>query len=111
MVCAVDPKSAEWLVWYVLAIEIFIHAIDVIVMVEQDAKFTKKEIDEEWGDNRGEKPEGFEWEANGTGRISVTPHVTDLDFTVEGYHFKAHLTKEVRNILVVGNFCNFLYKR
>jgi hypothetical protein len=95
----------------VLAIEIFIHAIDVIVMVEQDAKFTKKEIDEEWGDNRGEKPEGFEWEANGTGRISVTPHVTDLDFTVEGYHFKAHLTKEVRNILVVGNFCNFLYKR
>lgn len=61
----------------------------------QDAKFTKKENHEEWGDKRGEKPEGFEWEANGIGRFIVTPHNVDLDFTVEGYHFKAHLTKEV----------------
>ncbi|KAG0603364.1 hypothetical protein M758_10G087700 [Ceratodon purpureus] len=61
----------------------------------KDAKFTTKEHDEEWDDNRGEEPEGFEWEANGIGRISVTPHVTDLDFTVEGYRFKAHLTKEL----------------
>lgn len=60
----------------------------------KDAKFTKKEQDEEW-ENKGEKPEGFEWEANGVGRISVTPHVTDVECTVEGYTFKAHLTKEL----------------
>ena len=81
-----------------LCVDDSITAIDVIaMMVEQDAKFTTKEHDEEWDDNRGEEPEGFEWEANGIGRISVTPHVTDLDFTVEGYRFKAHLTKEVCN--------------
>lgn len=68
-------------------------AIEVIVKLEQDAKFMKKEIDQEWGDSRGEEYEGFEWEANGIGRIVVTPRVTDLDFTVEGYHFTAHLTK------------------
>ena len=61
----------------------------------QDAKFSEKENDQEWGENRGEEPEGFEWEVNGVGKIIVTPHTTDLDFTVEGYTFKAHLTKEV----------------
>ena len=68
------------------------HALEL-----QDAKFSEKENDQEWGENRGEEPEGFEWEVNGVGKIIVTPHTTDLDFTVEGYTFKAHLTKEVLN--------------
>ena len=80
------------------------HVIDVVVVVEQDAKFTKKENGQEWGDNRGEEPEGFEWQANGIGRITVTPHVTDLDFTVDGYRFKAHLTNEV--LVIRSHVCN-----
>lgn len=56
----------------------------------QDAKFTRS-----GNAQRGAEPEGFKWEANGIGSIVVTPHVTAFDFTVEGYNFKAHLTKEV----------------
>lgn len=61
----------------------------------QDAKFKEKEHSKKWEADRGQEPDGFEWEAEGIGRIVVTPHTTDLDFTVEGYRFKAHLTKEV----------------
>jgi hypothetical protein len=61
----------------------------------KDAKFLRKENDEQWGDDKGERPEGFEWDAGEIGRFVVTPHNIDLDFTVEGYHFKAHLTKEL----------------
>lgn len=56
----------------------------------QDAGFKRRTNDE-----RGFEPEGFEWEAKGIGRIVFTPHVTDIDFTVENYNFRAHLTKEV----------------
>ena len=65
-----------------------------IVMIIQDAKFTRNRNAQECGE-RNVEPEGFRWEANGIGSIVVTPHVTEFDFTVEGYHFKAHLTKEV----------------
>lgn len=85
-------------VWFNLFI--FIFAVRI-----QDAKFTKKEQDEEW-ENKGEKPEGFEWEANGVGRISVTPHVTDVECTVEGYTFKAHLTKEVLIHIILSPLCS-----
>lgn len=61
----------------------------------QDAKFKRSENYQVREDKRGVEPEGFEWEADGIGRIVFTPHVTDIDFTVEGYNFKAHLTKEV----------------
>ena len=60
----------------------------------QDAKFTRSGNAQECRE-RGAEPEGFKWEANGIGSIVVTPHVTVFDFTVEGYNFKAHLTKEV----------------
>ena len=71
---------------------------DSYALDPQDAKFSEKENDQEWGANRGEEPESFEWEVDGVGKIIVTPHTTDLDFTVEGYTFKAHLTKEVQTI-------------
>ena len=61
----------------------------------QDAKFTRNEKAEEHRKERGVEPQGFRWEADGIGSVVVTPHVTDFDFTVEGYNFKAHLTKEV----------------
>lgn len=60
------------------------------------------------GEKRGVEPEGFEWEANGIGRIVFTPHVTEIDFTVEGYNFKALLTEEVSAVMFfdVTPFCH-----
>ncbi len=42
----------------------------------QDAKFSEKENDQEWGANRGEDPEGFEWEVDGVGKS--LSHLTPL---------------------------------
>lgn len=69
------------------------HVVEITVVI-QDAKFIRNG-DGEGCRERGVEPEGFKWEADGIGNIVVTAHVTDFDFTVEGYNFKAHLTKEV----------------
>lgn len=66
-----------------------------VAVKTKDAKFKRSENYQVREDKRGVEPEGFEWEADGIGRIVFTPHVTDIDFTVEGYNFKAHLTKEL----------------
>ncbi|KAG0610707.1 hypothetical protein M758_7G085500 [Ceratodon purpureus] len=65
-----------------------------VAVKTKDAKFTRNRNAQECGE-RNVEPEGFRWEANGIGSIVVTPYVTEFDFTVEGYHFKAHLTKEM----------------
>jgi hypothetical protein len=62
----------------------------------KDARFVEVETEEDWDqEDLGLEPRGFHWIANGVGSLKAKPHSIDLDFTVEGYHFKAHLTKEV----------------
>jgi hypothetical protein len=61
----------------------------------KDARFVEvTEPQEERRDNLGLEPRGFEWIANGIGALKVKPHSINVDFVVQGYRFKANLTKE-----------------
>lgn len=61
----------------------------------KDARIVEvTEPQEEGRDNLGLEPRGFEWIANGIGTLKVKPHSINVDFVVQGYRFKANLTKE-----------------
>ncbi|CAK9201296.1 unnamed protein product [Sphagnum troendelagicum] len=67
-----------------------------VVVRTKDARIVEvTEPQEEGRDNLGLEPRGFEWIANGIGALKVKPHSINVDFMVQGYRFKANLTKEV----------------
>jgi hypothetical protein len=66
-----------------------------VVVRTKDARIVEvTEPQEEGRDNLGLEPRGFEWIANGIGTLKVKPHSINVDFVVQGYRFKANLTKE-----------------
>ncbi|KAL2610895.1 hypothetical protein R1flu_022587 [Riccia fluitans] len=57
-----------------------------------DARFIDEVYKE---DSVATEPVGFEWVAPALGRLKITANQIELDMTVKGYKFKAHLTDEI----------------